>query len=188
MIMTMTRRMTGRSYLLWRYDLVTAAVIFLFWSSVVNGSGVSVSPGKVEITGEVGKAKGEIIRVKNPSTDVSLFSIYPDEMEEEVRAIPSSFVLEGGAEREVMIEARPKRDGVLAGTLSVRAEALSKEVLGGAAGIKIPVRLEVTKASPYLASMALTLQKGGGWILLFVGLLVAAGICFGYGVKELKKT
>ncbi len=169
-----------------RIQIIAPILLFGMWSAA-HAAGVSVSPAKVEIKGEVGKAGGEIIRVKNPSTDVSLFNIYPDEMEEVVRAIPSSFVLEGGAEREVMIEARPRRDGVAVSTLSVRAEALSKEVLGGAAGVKIPIHLEIQKPSPYLASIALILQKGGGWVALFIALLIMAGITFGYGIKEIKR-
>ena len=155
--------------------------------NIARATGVSVSPGDVYIKGEAGKTKTEILRVKNPSADVSLFSVYPDEMEDVVRVIPSSFVLEGGAEREIVIEARPKEEGVATGMLSVRAEAISKEVLGGAAGVKIPVRLESVKASPYLANFLYAVSKGGVWILLFAGLLMFAGIMFWYGIKELKK-
>lgn len=167
---------------------ILAWILLFGWGTPADASGVSVSPGEVNIKTERGRAKTEIIRIKNPTASVSLVNVYPDEMEEVVRAIPSSFILEGGAEREIAIEARPKKEGVAAGTLSVRAEALSKEALGGAAGVKIPLRLEVAKASPYFANIALAVSKGGGWILLFIALLCVGFALFWKSIQEFKKT
>ena len=46
------------------------------------------------------------MRVANPSKDVALFDVYPDDLENIVSVSPSSFTLESNAEKEVLVKVK----------------------------------------------------------------------------------
>lgn len=121
---------------------INVVLIFLAFSIFFNRAsavGLIVSPSEVLFSaGEAGSVKS--ITVKNPTSEVLLFEIYPDIDESFVKITPSSFVLESGAEKKIFIKIKIIKTGILKTNLSVTARPLSVngDVKTGG-GVKIPV-------------------------------------------------
>src|SRR3989338_582919 len=92
------------------------AIIFLtiiaFIPLIGYAVGVSVSPATLRMETRVGKEAIARFTVWNPSKEVGLFSAYPEEFEEFITLIPSSFVLESGEKREVLVTGKRAGGGL----------------------------------------------------------------------------
>lgn len=77
--------------------------LLLFAASSVNASGVKVNPPKLEITARLNESVSHEITVANPTSDVQIFKVYPDDFADIIKANPSSFTLEAEAKKTVTI-------------------------------------------------------------------------------------
>ena len=69
----------------------------------VLAAGLSVSPGALEFKIAAGEKASQTLVVANPTADVLVFEVYPDEYEELINVTPQSFTLESGARKEVLV-------------------------------------------------------------------------------------
>lgn len=143
-------------------------VISVFAITPVYAVGVSVTPAQVNIQAHVGEESVARIKVANPSKDVVLFEVYPDDLENLVSAAPSSFTLESGEEKEVLVKVRAEEEGQFLTTLSVVGRLMADSKFQAGSGVKIPVTITVDAGVSGLASAFETLTAGPwlGWLAL----------------------
>lgn len=168
---------------------VVVAVSFVGAAASASAMGVSVTPAQIELVGRSGTHIARTITVSNPSADVALFEVRADEFDRLVRVVPSSFVLEAGASREVTVAARAARDGRFSTTISISARPLGAPDFSAAAGVRVPFALAIQPSAPLLASLLFGLRGFPLAFLLGAALVVclalAAGL-FRYGIKAIR--
>ncbi len=124
--------------------ILTAAsflVILGFQTSRANAIGISVRPSELRIQAQTGETASARIKVKNPSEEVALFEVYPEEFENKISASPAKFTLESGEEKDVVIKFKPSEDGIFSTSLAVVARPLDNP--GGiGSGAKIAFQAE----------------------------------------------
>ena len=133
----------------WAAGIFIAAVTTAF-APQVFAAGIQIFPEKVEISIEPGHTSHFTLTVANPTRQVELVEIYPDELQENFSIQPQSFTLEAGQRKEISISATDKnlKDGQKAAThLSVVAKPLGENEISVAAGTKLPLSLEI-KSKP----------------------------------------
>src|SRR3989344_5673384 len=161
---------------------VFLVVIMAFFSFLVfwretEAIGISIKPAEIKIKTILSKPTFGRIIVKNPSPAALLFDIYPDEYEKNIKAMPSSFVLEGGNEREAVIRADMDGAGLFTTMLSVTAQPLSSREIEAAAGVKVPIHIEVEKEKNFAALLEVFGQNGlRNLFFLVLGALLTAAI------------
>lgn len=158
--------MTSKHMTKKKVQLLSALILFL----VVGGAaeearaiGIAVTPSKVHVEVVQGEEKSARLHVRNPSGAVVLVDIYPDELEREIKVTPSSFVLEAGKTREVLLQVRPREEGIQKTTLSVVSSPLSDFEFSAGAGIKVPLTIETGEGKKLLASLV---DLGAGRVAL----------------------
>lgn len=142
-----------------------------------EAAGIAVSPSRVEASVAVKSGGTKTITVTNPSASVALFEAYPEEFNDVIELIPSSFVLEAGEKREVVARFRPLETGVFATALSVTAKPLSESVLRAGAGVRVPVLLRVEKGRGLFASLVF---HKGTWGVVFIVFFIVLGFVYPY--------
>jgi hypothetical protein len=153
---------------------------------MVSAVGVSVSPPRLEIISVAGRETNREIVVSNPSRDVAIFDIYPDDFVSEIRISPESFVLESGDQKKVAVAVTPKNVGRFETNISIVARALSDSAFNAASGVKIPLNVEVGRDSSRLAlaSSALPISARTvmvfGYVILVVMYVWFLKFAFGY--------
>lgn len=140
------------------FIIIDMLLIGGIWTSV-QAVGIGAAPAELELNLEVGKSKTERLVIQNPSSAVSLFDVYPDEFQDIIRVIPSSFVLEGGKEREVTVSVNPKKAGIIQTALSIVSRPLSENEFGANAGVKVSIVITSRKAPP-LGAMLIETVRG----------------------------
>jgi hypothetical protein len=163
-------------------------VLGIIGFSTVFAVGVSVTPPSLELLrGINGEISGEIA-VSNPSEEVAVFNVYPDEFEGMVKVSPVSFILEGGRQKIVKVNVNPKNEGMFETTLSVVSEPLLKSSFNAVSGVKIPISFTAGKHSSRLALIAETMPFGIRIVGIFVffGLLVALFFLIRYATDYFK--
>lgn len=126
-------------------------IVFILLPLLAQASGIKVSPSRIDIITEINKPmSGELI-VVNPTADVQIFEIYPDEFPEIIKANPASFTLEAGAKKTVAVTAYPAAaenvSRVLRTDLSVVGKPLIKTRLQTNTGVKIPITVVVGRSA-----------------------------------------
>jgi hypothetical protein len=159
-----------------RKKVATLTALFLVFIPLSFCLAVSlkVSPSEIEIKAQEGKkAEAEII-IENPGENVALFEVYPDDFSDLIKASPSSFTLEAGEKRGVILISQNKESGVFSTYLSVKASPLAGGKLSASSGVKIPLRVVIQErqASDFLGLVAF-IQSGGnnGFVLILFCLL-----------------
>lgn len=149
--------------------------ILLIFPSVAIAAGIQASPEKLMFNISNGKALTEEITVVNPTADVQLFEVYPDDFDRFIKVFPASFTLEAGGSKDVQITLDPKQfsNSASGTTLSVLGKSLAENKVQINAGIKIPIIITVSE------------KKQRSWILLTVIVIIIAGL--GYLLKKTKK-
>lgn len=107
--------------------------------------GVSVSPAKIVIETIYGKEKTAKFTVSNPSKEVGLFEVYPEEFERNIILIPSRFLLESGEKREVLARVQKKEIGLFKTAIAIEAKPLGELLIGVGGGVRLPFSLTVKK-------------------------------------------
>lgn len=105
--------------------------------------GLVVRPSEISIQSESGQPAEKEIIVQNPSSDVGLFEIYPDDFESQILPEPASFTLESGESRSVLVRVKFRDEGIWKTNISVVVKPLSENALNAAGGIKIPMIIEI---------------------------------------------
>lgn len=127
--------------------VITVLFILIFLVSA-EASGVKVYPPKIEIAVKAGEMATKEITVANPTSDVQLFKVYPDDLPDIIKASPSSFTLEAGAYKLVTISITEnggqKSLGSLNTNISVVAKPLDATGFQTNAGVKIPFSVTVS--------------------------------------------
>lgn len=124
-------------------------VIFFLLSAAVsaNASGIKVNPPKLEITAKLNESLTREITVTNPTSDVQIFKVYPDDFADIIKASPSSFTLEAGANKAVTVtvgaENAQNSSETFNTNLSIVAKPLAETGFQTNAGVKIPLSITV---------------------------------------------
>jgi len=139
--------------------------------------GVAVRPAELEVQASVGKEALVRINVSNPSSDVAIFEVYPDEFEQLIKITPSSFTLESGSEQYVSVKITPATEGRMQTNLSVVGRPLSTGAFGAGSGVKLPL-VVIAKVAPAGLAAAVAVLGSSPWLGVF-SLVVLVG-WFGY--------
>lgn len=113
------------------------------------GAGIAVSPAKIELEAVAnGKALAKLT-VTNPTADVQLFEVYPDDFSNMFKANPASFTLEAGGKKLVAItfEDSNKNPKKLQTNISVVAKPLVESRFQANSGVKIPITVTLNPSS-----------------------------------------
>lgn len=122
------------------YRIFTLAIIVIVTITplTVRAVGIQVSPSKLDVQQTHNSGEAELV-VANPTADVLLFEIYPDDFEKEIKANPSSFTLEAGGRKTVKVITRFEKENTFVTNISVVSHALAENKLQTNTGVKIPV-------------------------------------------------
>lgn len=174
--------------------LTYTSFIFLFAllsSSSAQAVGLSVSPSELKIKTFAGDTATVKLTVKNSSDKVSLFDVYPDDFELNIKIMPSSFVIEGGELREVSVQVNLKEVGKYRTDISVVAKPLSDNSFRAGAGVKIPLYIEVSKKDAnYLALISYHFGEGGSkafGMVIFLSIWIASFFVVQYAWKKIHR-
>lgn len=105
--------------------------------------GVSVSPITISLETVSGTEKSVKFTVSNPSREVGLFEVYPEEFERNITLIPSRFLLESGERREVLIRVRQNETGTFKTSIAIEVKPLGELLLGVGGGVRLPFSFTV---------------------------------------------
>jgi len=146
--------------------------VLLIFPFAAMAAGIQASPEKLMFNISNAKALTQEITVVNPTADVQLFEIYPDDFETLIKVFPASFMLEAGGSKKVQITVDPKQfSGSSAGTtLSVLGKSLAESKIQINAGIKIPIIIAVSG------------EKRRNWIFIVTTIIIVVGL--GYFLKK----
>jgi hypothetical protein len=147
--------------------------------------GVAVYPAEVTVTAPSDTQTTTRIKVSNPSSDVAVFEVYPDEFEPIIKINPSSFTLESSEERQVTVTISPREIGQLHTSLSVVGRPMASNVFQAGSGVKVPLAITVVQNTNGLASAMQTLGTSP-WTGVVLGLLLIG--LYGYRRKRTQLT
>jgi Flp pilus assembly protein TadB len=126
----------------------------------------------------VGEEATVRIKVSNPSSDVAVFEVYPDDFAAAIKAIPSSFTLESGSEKYVTLAVKTAQEGRLSTLLSVVGRPLASNAFQAGSGVKVPLAITVASATG-LASVFATLGTNS-WLSAIALVLLASWLVYRY--------
>src|SRR3989338_6472285 len=112
-------------------------------------AGLSVSPARLDFELSDGRKLSKNIIVINPTADVMIFEVYPDEFANIISVNPESFTLEAGSRKEVMITVNIKNIGEsqnISTNISVVGKTLAESKINVATGAKIPITINIADA------------------------------------------
>jgi hypothetical protein len=118
-----------------------AAIYGLIAVSTALASGIQVSPAELKFENYSQKPASLTLTVVNPSADVQVFEIYPDDFKNIISVSPESFTLESGAQKLVAVTVKPKNNSYVSTTLSIISKPLAESKLQFATGAKIPLTI-----------------------------------------------
>ncbi len=153
-------------------------LIFTAAPATAGAVGVSVAPAELKIQATSGNESVVRLKVANPSRDVTLFEVYPDDLENLVTVAPSSFTLESHEEKDVLVKVKADTEGQWLTTISVVGRLMADSKFQAGSGVKIPLTVTVASSEASGLASAITLLGDGSWtgLLVIVGLL---GLVFG---------
>ena len=174
----------------WITIFLAAALLFTKGAGAI---GLEVSPPSLQATVSAGEDGNATLSVKNPSGEVTIIRVYPDDLEDFIKINPESFVLESGESRNVDLKLNFAQAGQFKTAISVVARPLSSEAFGAGSGLKIPLTIVVNNTnSALMASIANTAgfkRLLGSFILLLITtlVLVVCRLAF-YEIKKLRQS
>lgn len=114
----------------------------------VEAAGLEISPAKIELTANLDKSAEAAITVANPTADVQIFEVYPDDFVDQFKISPSSFTLEAGGRKSVAVSFNPsKNNQKLSTTISVVARPLAESRFEANSGVKVPITITIEKTA-----------------------------------------
>ena len=173
-----------------KYALYTILLI-LSLSTIVSAEAVSlsVSPKELKISANVYETATQKLKIKNPSGEVSIFEVYPDDLDEIVRVSPSSFILESEEEKEVTVQVIPRKEGIFRTDISVVASPVASSSFNAGGGVKIPLEIRVGQKSSWFLALMPQLPLTYSRILGVLFLFIVVGVSYlviKYGIKQIK--
>ena len=151
--------------------------------SPVYAIGISATPATLSIKTVSNKEGITRFIISNPSKEVGLFEAYPEEFEESIALFPSTFVLEAGEKREILVRARRREAGIIRTAIAIEAERLGIPSLGVGGGVRLPFSLEVKAAQNSLAAV-LNVGSAPAIITFVLTVLVLLGAVSLYTLKR----
>ena len=152
-------------------------LIFILLPVLSQAAGLQVSPSKIDIVLEANKSASKELIVTNPTADVQIFEVYPDEFSEIIKANPASFTLEAGGRKTVIITANintaENTSQVLKTNLSVVGKPLIETRLQANTGVKIPLSIIIEYVAIETASNNNISPR------LFYAILIVVSLGFG---------
>jgi len=136
-----------------RYLKLQLMVLFLFLPFELLAIGVSATPAVLNVRAPQGQEAVARFVVANPSKEVGIFDVYPEEFESSIVLTPSRFVLEAGERREVIVRAKRHDLGIVRTVLAVEAQPLGLPAQGIGGGVRLPFSYEVTEKTRLLAGV-----------------------------------
>lgn len=126
----------------------TTLVVFIFLAITIpaHAAGISVTPSRIDEHVEAHTQKDASITIYNPTNEVLIVEVYPDEFSEMIKIAPESLTLESHEESKVVIQIDAQQPGRFATSISVVAKPLADRSLQTAAGIKVPLSVSVEAA------------------------------------------
>ncbi|OGE81317.1 MAG: hypothetical protein A2826_02045 [Candidatus Doudnabacteria bacterium RIFCSPHIGHO2_01_FULL_43_23] len=119
-------------------------LIFLLIPLSAHAAGVEISPSRLHVAGQLGDEMSAEIVVSNPTADILLFDVYPDDFADSISVSPKSFTLESGERKKIQLQITAQNEGRLLTTnISVLAKPLAESRFSANTGIKIPLTITV---------------------------------------------
>ena len=155
--------------------LISLSAFILVWIPVTAYTiGISATPSTLTIKTTVNREGMARFTVSNPSGEVGLFEVYPEDFEAFITVIPSRFVLEAGEKREVLARVKRRETGALRTTIAIEAQTLGVPSFGVGGGVRLPFTIEVSVGSRLFSAAVLS----GASILGILSLLCALTVLF----------
>lgn len=148
--------------------------------------GLQVKPAQLDLSLKAHQEASERLTIFNPSTEVSIFEVFLESFEAQIKTSPSSFILEAGESREVSILLDFSDTGFFETNVAVVSRALSKNSLNAAGGLKIPLKVQVAEGQSGLANVLSLLGSPKILILLLI-LFILGAVVFFFRAKILSK-
>ncbi|MEK7496887.1 MAG: hypothetical protein AAB657_03210 [Patescibacteria group bacterium] len=148
------------------------AITLLIVPCFVLAAGIEVTPSKLKV--ELGASGGQYqFQIKNPSRQVQVFEVYPDDFTDIISVSPESFTLEAGASRSIVLDIKPKGEArALQTNLSVVAKNLVGQNFPAQAGLKIPLNISFAGAPEIISTIDLNTAIYLGVGLVIIGLAI----------------
>ena len=125
-----------------------SVILLLSFAAYVSASGVKVSPSKLEISAKTSAPVTAKITVINPTDDIHVFKVYPDDFLDIIKISPASFTLEAGEKKEITVTIKSsgeqKISEALNTNISVIAKPLAETKFQTNAGVKIPLSILIS--------------------------------------------
>jgi UDP-3-O-[3-hydroxymyristoyl] glucosamine N-acyltransferase len=126
-----------------RLKLLLVLTLGLFYIQTASASGISVTPEKIFLENFNNTSTTQTLTVANPSADVQIFEVYPDDFSDIIKIYPSSFTMEAGARKTVEISTTNKTQietgSVITTNLSIVSKPILENKFSVGTGVKIPV-------------------------------------------------
>lgn len=116
---------------------------------LTHASGLQISPAKLDFTIYNNKTSQQDMVIVNPTAEVQIFDIYPDDFDKQIKVEPASFVLESGARKTVKVYVYPKNlsnSQKISTDLSITGKPLSENKFSIGAGAKVPITITLLQA------------------------------------------
>ena len=137
-----------------KYTTKLIPVLLILQPLFAQAAGIQVSPARLDFIVPGNSQVSQNLTVVNPTADVQLFEVYPDDFTENVKAVPQSFTLEAGAKKTVAITVNPQTGSlqnqgqILSTNLSVVGKPLAdNQKFSVGTGVKIPLNITLTAGS-----------------------------------------
>lgn len=151
-----------------------------------QAAGLFVSPKELKVSVEAGETAVQKLNIKNPSGEVAIFEVYPDDLEKFIKLSPTSFILEFGESREVTVQITPKEEGLFKTNISVVASPVAKSSFNTGSGVKIPLEITAAKNTSWFLAAIANLPLNSGNVLVIALLFLAVGVGY-FAVKLYSK-
>ena len=152
-------------------------LILVLFPVLSQAAGIQVSPSRVDLVLEENRSASKELIVANPTADVQVFEVYPDEFPEIIKANPASFTLEAGGRKTVTVTAHidtvENTSQVLKTNLSVVGKPLIETRLQANTGVKIPLSIIIEYVGIETASNNNISSR------LFYAILIVVALGFG---------
>lgn len=114
----------------------------LLWPIITSGAGLEVSPTKLDILISKNGGNAAKLLVKNPNKDVEIYDVFVDQFADLIDISPTSFTLEAGEEKSILVSAHPGQESrILKTNLSIVSRPLTDYKFKANTGIKIPLTI-----------------------------------------------
>lgn len=138
--------------------------VLLFIPSFAMGTGISVSPQRLEFKFPLQEPSKEIT-VANPSAEPQFFEIFADDYESAFQIIPKNFTLQAGERQTVTVSVDgSKFNRIVSANLSIVAKPLNQNPLQINTGVKLPIAIKGSKPKSSYSDLILAAVITGGLI------------------------